>query len=359
MPHDGWHPHDYPPSGHPHGHVHHPRRRMVLAAASFLPFGGASAQTVDAGQRIAEAATRFLAGLDDGQRKQVLIAFEADNRLDWHYIPRGRQGLTLGAMRPNQAEAARVLFASVLNERGLQALENVRIVEGVLREQQGSFRDPDRYYLAIFGTPGRFPWGWRLEGHHLSLNVALPAAGHIAVTPFFLGSHPATVPSGAHKGLRPLGTQEDLARQLMASLSEADRQAATIAERAFGDIVAGPGRESELGQPRGLLLSVMDGTARNLVEALINRFIGTLAPDLMAAQKRRVMEQELGRFRFAWAGSLVPGQGHYFRVHGPITLIEHDNTQNSANHIHSVWRDLAGDFGFDALAEHYRQRPHR
>jgi len=189
--------------------------------------------------------------------------------------------------------------------------------------------------------------------------VALPAAGHISVTPFFLGSHPATVPSGPHKGLRPLGPQEDLARQLMASLSEADRRAAIIADRAFGDIVAGPGRESELGQPRGLLLSAIDGAARNLVEALIDRFVGTLAPDLMAAQKRRVMEQELGRFRFAWAGPLTLGQGHYFRVHGPATLIEHDNTQNNANHIHSVWRDLSVDFGNDALADHYRRNQHR
>ena len=104
------------------------------------------------------------------------------------------------------------------------------------------------------------------------------------------------------------------------------------------------------------------GVARRvqvLVEALIDRFVGALAPDLAAAQKQRVIEQELGRFRFAWAGSLAPGQAHYFRVHGPVTLIEHDNTQNNANHIHSVWRDLAADFGSDALAEHYRRQPHR
>ena len=103
----------------------------------------------------------------------------------------------------------------------------------------------------------------------------------------------------------------------------------------------------------------MDGTARNLVEALIDRILGTLAPDLLAAQRRRVMEQEFGRFRFAWAGSLAPDLGHYCRVHGPATLIEHDNTQNNANHVHSVWRDLAGDFGNDALADHYRRAPHR
>jgi len=332
---------------------------MVLAAATLLPFGGASAQAVDAAQRIGAAASRFLAALDDEQRKRAMIAFESGNRLDWHYIPRRRQGLALGEMKPGQRETAHALFASVLNERGLQAIENVRIVEGVLREQQGSFRDPDRYFLSIFGAPGGYPWGWRLEGHHLSLNVALPAAGHISVTPFFIGSHPATVADGPHKGLRPLGQAEDLARQLMASLTDEQRRTAIIAERSFGEIVASPGRERDLGQPTGLALSAMDGTARNLVEALIDRFVGTLAPDLATAQKQRVIEQELGRFRFAWAGTLSSGQAHYFRVHGPVTLIEHDNTQNNANHVHSVWRDLTADFGNDALADHYRRERHR
>lgn len=356
MPHDGWHPHDHP---HHHHGTHHPRRRMVLAAASFLPFGGANAQTVDAAERIAGAANRLLADLDETQRKRATIAFDSDNRLDWHYIPRSRQGLTLGEMKPSQRGAAQALFAAVLNERGLQAIENVRIVEGVLRERQGAFRDPDRYYVSIFGTPGQFPWGWRLEGHHLSLNVALPTAGHISVTPFFIGAHPATVRDGPHKGLRPLGAAEDLARRLMASLTEEQRRSAIIAERSFGDIVASPGRERNLAQPAGLALSAMDGAARNLVEALVDRFVGTLAPDLATAQRRRVVEQELGRFRFAWAGALAPGQAHYFRVHGPVTLIEHDNTQNDANHIHSVWRDLTADFGNDALADHYRQERHR
>ena len=194
------------------------------------------------------------------QRKQAMIAFESDNRLDWHYIPRSRPGLTLGEMKPAQADAARALFASVLNERGLQLLDNVRILEGVLREQQGTFRDPDRYFVSIFGTPGRFPWGWRLEGHHLSLNVALPAAGHVTVTPFFVGSHPATVRDGPNRGFRLLGASEDLARQIMAGLTDAQRRTAIIADRSFGEIVASPQRERDLGQPRGLALG--DGRHR-------------------------------------------------------------------------------------------------
>ena len=354
MPHDGWHPHD-------EEHHHHgpPTRRAVLAAAALLPFGAASAQTANAAQRIADAASRFLASLDTAQRLRALIAFEADNRVDWHYIPRNRSGLSLGEMTPAQAAAVRALFATVLNDEGLKLLDGVRLLEGVLREQQGSFRDPGRYYVSVFGTPGRFPWGWRFEGHHLSLNVTLPAAGHVAVTPFFVGAHPATVRDGANRGFRLLGTSEDLARQLMAGLTAQQHQTAIIADRSFGEIVTSPQRERDLGQPRGLELGRMDGAQRALVEALMDRFLGTLAADLVAAQKKRVMDQGIAAFRFAWAGSLTPGEAHYFRVHGPATVIEHDNTQNGANHIHTVWRDLAADFGNDALADHYRRQPHR
>lgn len=357
MPHDGWHPHDE--SRHHHHHHGPPTRRTVLAAAALLPFGSASAQTVDAAQRIADAANRFLLSLDDGQRRKAMIAFDSANRLDWHYIPRSRSGLALGEMRTDQAEAARALFATVLNAHGLELLDGVRLLEGVLREQQGSFRDPDRYYVSVFGTPGRFPWGWRFEGHHLSLNVALPAAGRVSVTPFFTGAHPATVRDGPHRGFRLLGASEDLARQIMAGLNDQQRRAAIIADRSFGEIVASPQRERDLGAPRGLLLGEMSGAQRTLVEALMDRFLATLSADLLALQKQRVLEQGLLSFRFAWAGSLTPGEAHYFRVHGPVTLIEHDNTQNGANHIHAVWRDLAADFGRDALADHYRQQQHR
>lgn len=145
----------------------------------------------------------------------------------------------------------------------------------------------------------------------------------------------------------------------MAGLDDRQRRAAIIADRSFGEIVASPQRERDLGEPRGLLLGEMTGAQRTLVEALMDRFLGTLAADLLTRQKQRVLEQGLATFRFAWAGSLTPGEAHYFRVHGPATLIEHDNTQNGANHIHAVWRDLVADFGRDALADHYRQQQHR
>src|SRR4029077_17474498 len=143
-----------------------------------------------------------------------------------------------GEMKTDQVDAVRALFATALNERGLQVLDGVRLLEGVLREQQGSFRDPGRYYVSVFGTPNRFPWGWRFEGHHLSLNVALPAAGPVSVTPFFAGAHPASVREGPSKGFRLLGVSEDLARQIMNGLPESQRRTALIADRSFGEIVA-------------------------------------------------------------------------------------------------------------------------
>lgn len=358
MPHDGWHgpagagPHHLPPGA---GR----RRRWLLAAAALFPFARAGAQAADAAQRIAEQALRLLAGLDEAQRRQILLAFDAAERLDWHYVPRRRAGLALGAMQPAQAQAARALCATVLNEQGLRLLDGVRLLEGVLREQQGSWRDPDNYVLTIFGTPGAFPWGWRFEGHHLSLNVALPTPAHVAVTPFFVGAHPATVRHGPHAGFRLLGEPEDLARRLMTGLPPTQQRLAVIADRAFDDIVASPQRERELGQPRGLEVAALDAAGRALVERIMDGFLATLASDLAAAQRRRVREQSLDRFRFAYAGARQPGEAYYFRLHGPATVIEHDNIQNDANHIHSVWRDLAADFGHDALAEHYRRQPHR
>ena len=344
------------------------RRRLLHgatagAAAAVWP-RPAWAQVSDAGRAaMASAATSFLAALSDDARRKASFDFGDKERLNWHYVPRGREGVAFKAMPPPARAAAHELMKASLSAAGYGKAVNVIRLEGVLRQLEtfgGLMRDPENYLVTVFGSPGpSAPWGWRLEGHHLSLNVALAAAGHITATPFFLGSHPATVASGPHKGLRPLGAAEDLARQLMAALSEEQRRSALIAERSFGEIVASPGRERDLAQPAGLPLSAMDGAARNLVEALVDRFVGTLAPDLAAAQRQRVIEQELGRFRFAWAGPLAPGQPHYFRVHGPVTLIEHDNTQNNANHIHSVWRDLAADFGNDALAEHYRRQPHR
>ena len=369
MPHDGWHPDDHDHHhghrhGHHHGHHHGPpRRRLILAAATFPPFGGASAQTVDAAQRITDAANRFLGLLDDGQRRKALIAFESDNRLDWHYIPRSRSGLTLGEMTVAQAEAARALFATVLNDQGLKLLDGVRLVEGVLREQQGSFRDPGRYYVSVFGTPGRFPWGWRFEGHHLSLNFTLVGDRLVVDTPSFFGANPATVPSGAKKGLRVLGDEHDAGWAMLDSLSESQRREAVLSTRTYGDIVTSNREKVAPLDAAGIAASKLDERQRALLWKLVELYAASFEPGLAEARLARARQGGIESLIFGWAGSITRGSPHYYRVQGARFLIEYDASQDGGNHIHTVWRDFTGDFGEelplkgafgrDLLRDHY------
>ncbi len=360
MPHDGVigpHPH-----AHPHRHDetpsprHAPTRRAVLAAgagllASQLPVA-AEAQVVE---RMARAAVDWLATLDEKRRAQAVIAFDDIERENWHYVPRSRRGLALRDMSESQRARAMTVLESGLGRGGMARVQGVRHLEDVLRQRQGAWRDPDNYALTLFGAPGAYPWGWRFEGHHLSLNVAAVAADRIAVTPAFWGAHPARTADG----FRLMGAVEDLGHELIRGLPETLRRAAVIGERSLGDIIAGPGRERDLGAPRGLALGEMDVSARNRALAIIEGFLDALAPDVAAVQRQRVQEAGVANLRFAWAGPLDDGRAYYFRLHGMATLIELDNSQNDANHVHSVWRDLAADFGRDALADHYRRQPHR
>ncbi len=278
MPHDGWHPHDDTAitiiittarrRGGPCW-----RQRRCCRSAPPAP------RRVDAAQRIADAANRFLAL---ARRRP---APEGDDRL--RVRPTASTGTTsraaarastLGEMRPNQADAARALFASVLNQRGLELLDGVRLLEGVLREQQGSFRDPDRYCRLGVRHARPLPWGWRFEGHHLSLNVALPAAGHVAVTPFFAGAHPATVRDGPQQAASACwAASEDLARQIMAGLNDPQRQTALdrqpLVRRDRGEPAARAGSRQAA---RACCWARWTAPSAPVVEALMDRFLATL-----------------------------------------------------------------------------------
>jgi hypothetical protein len=304
---------------------------------------------------MARAALDWLASLDERRRSAAVVAFTDAEREDWHYVPRSRRGLALRDMAEAQRTRAMALLEAGLGSGGVTRVQGVRHLEGILRQREGTWRDPDNYALLVAGTPGAFPWGWRFEGHHLSLNFAFPAPGRIAVTPAFWGANPARTTDG----MRLMGAVEDLGRGLIRGLPEAQRRAATIGGRSLGDIVAGPGRERDLGEPHGIPLSDMDDGARNRAFAIVDGFLAALAPDIAAVQRQRVHEANAATLRFAWAGPLEDNRACYFRLHGAVTLVELDNTQNDANHIHSVWRDLVADFGRDALADHYRGQRHR
>ena len=229
---------------------------------------------------------------------------------------------------------------------------------GQVSELSGSpgFRDPGNYALVIFGDPAAStPWAWRFEGHHLSLSVLVAPDHGVAVTPIFFGANPAHVPRGhAHGGFRLIGAEEDAAFSLVQSLVGGVRAEAIIADRSLGDIVSGPGRETDLKRIEGVALSRLNEAQRGCVMRILELYAGTMREEIAAPALAKVREAGIEALHFAWAGSLARGRPHYFRVHGPTALIEYDNTQDGANHVHSVWIDPASLFGRDLLKAHYK-----
>lgn len=310
-------------------------------------------------------ATVWLETLDAKQREAASFAFDSDERLNWHFIPRERLGLPIKQMSLAQRRAAYALLQSGLSHEGYLKATTIMSLEGILRELEKDRpgneerRDPEKYWLSVFGTPSTTePWGWRFEGHHLSLNFSSVAGLTVATTPLFLGANPAEVRTGPHAGQRVLAAEEDLARALMVSLADAERKIALLAAEAPEEVFTVPGKPIDLGQPAGLAFAAMPPPQQRQLEQLITKVIRTLRGELAEKALGDIRHAGLDRVHFAWAGSLKRGEGHYYRITGPTFIIEYDNTQNDANHVHVVWHSLEGNFGLDALRRHY-EKHHR
>jgi hypothetical protein len=338
----------------------------AVLAGSALP--GRQAQ-VEAGApspayvhaELVRAANAFLTALEPAQRAKALFEFEDAERLNWHFVPRARRGLSLREMTVQQRELARAVLQAGLSRRGYLTASTIIELELVLRElgENPAVRDPHLYYFSIFGTPSpATPWGLRVEGHHLSLNFTLVRDTLIAAAPAFFGANPAEVRSGARRGVRALADEEDLARDLVLSLDERQLRTAHIAAATPRDIVTGNAVRVQPLVPIGIRVTELQPAQAAILVRLIELYLGRMAEPL-AAQRRAALERtDLDQVAFAWAGSTRKGEAHYYRIQGPSFLIEYDNTQNGANHVHTVWRDFDGDFGRDLLREHYRDAPH-
>ena len=328
---------------------------LCLATASTAAFY--QAQTVP---DIVTAANAFLASLDPEQSVEARFEFDDEERMNWFFTPVPRQGLTLGQMEPHQQQLAHALTASTLSSRGIVKTATILSLEKILYELEGGEaaefdRDSELYFFSIFGAPSMTgTWGWRMEGHHVSINVTMTDGEVIAAAPTFFGSNPAEVKEGPRRGLRVLGKEEDLGRELLASLDPVQKKEAVIRETAFREIVTSNSRVAEIdGNPAGLAASDMTEKQRDQLAALIGEYANRLAPSIAAETLGRIREAGVDGIHFAWAGSAERGDPHYYRVHGSTFLIEYDNTQNNANHVHSVFRDLVNDFGRDTLRAHY------
>jgi hypothetical protein len=298
------------------------------------------------------AASRFLAALRPEQRSQALLRLDDRERTNWHFVPRSRKGLPFKSMTPEQRQLAERLVATGLSRRGHDTALTIISLETVLAETDGPTRDPELYYLTIFGEPGAHaPWGWRFEGHHLSLNFTSPVTAVPAVTPSFFGSNPNEQRREGVVVQRVLAPEEDLARELVKSLDAGQRKVGILSSRAPADILNGPGRT--LTGSEGIGYAQLGELQQALLVRLIKVYLDRYRPDVAAEEWARIERAGLTTVRFAWAGGLEPRQGHYYRIQGRSFVLEYDNTQDGANHVHTVWRDAERDFGVDLLREHY------
>ncbi len=308
-----------------------------------------------------DTAKNFLASLTPEQKAKVAFRFEDDERFDWHFIPKERKGLPFREMQPYQKHLASALLNAGLSQRGYQKASTIMSLEDVLRKLEnddGERRNPEKYYFSIFGEPSeKGTWGYRVEGHHVSLNFTL-ANGVVAASPNFFGANPAEVRQGPRAGLRVLAREEDLGRELLTALTPEQKAVAIVSKQAYKDILTLASRQAALeGRPNGLLASKMNAHQRDLLAKLLDEYVYDFPDDIAQARLDKVKKAGTNLY-FAWAGVEERGGPHYYRIQSPAFLIEFDNTQNNNNHIHSVWRDYQGDFGRDLLKEHYTSTPH-
>jgi hypothetical protein len=306
---------------------------------------------------MAKSAAALLATFTVGQAKAALAPLDPAAVGDWHYAPRAWPGLPLKAMDETQRRLLWHLVDLTLSESGAARARAILVLEAILGELEGrpAFRDPENYHFRCFGRPSAEAlWGWRFEGHHLSLTAMLDPERGVLPTPIFMGANRATVPPPHPRaGLRTLPEEADQGFALLHGLDDARRARAILAERSPGDVITGPGRELSLRALEGVPLADLPDASRAAALALVELYVGRLTPALATTEMAAIREAGTDRIHFAWAGSTTPGRGHYYRLQGPSFVIEYENSQNDANHCHSVWHNPLSQFGRDLLRGHF------
>ena len=338
---------------------------LLFVAGSFLSCHSQTSNAVPGNMQT--AANDFLKTLSTGQKQKAQFSFTDEERYNWHYIPKSRKGIPINDLNDAQHKAAMNLLHSALSDTGynktvaIMQLENVlKVVEN--RPANDNHRDPGNYYFSIFGTPAKDSiWGWRFEGHHAAFNFSSENNRLVSGTPGFLGSNPAIVLSGPEKGKQVLKDETELGIALIHSLTKDQMGKAIMNDVAPEEIITAASRKAMISDPKGILYSELNGSQKKLFMQLLSIYIHRYTRLFAMEMMQDIENAGLNNLRFAWAGvqQSGPGNPHYYRIQGPTIIIEYDNTQNNANHVHSVIRNLKNDFGGDELLEHYKQHQHQ
>ena len=331
-------------------------------ALAFVLFTATFASANPAAIEMAEAANDFLVSLKPDQKAKASFELKSDERQNWYFVPKDRAGLPLKEMDKTQHDLARALLDSGLSQRGFVKATTIMSLELVLfdLENKSPKRNPELYYVSIFGNPGETnTWGWRFEGHHLSINFTIVDGKDIFTTPSFFGSNPGEVKEGPRKGVRILSNEEDLGRQLVKSFSDEQKKVAIIATNAPKEVLTGNSRKVKALELAGLSQPKMTKEQSDLMMKLVKEYLFRNRFEIVESDLAKIEKAGMEKIYFAWAGELERGRPHYYRIQGPTFLMEYDNTQNDANHVHCVWRDFENDFGEDVLRKHYEQAKHQ
>lgn len=335
----------------------------LLALVSFSP---RAVVAHEAGAQMAAIAKVYLAALTPEQKARTAFDFAAEERENWHFIPRERLGLPLKDMTPQQRLLAHALLNTGLSFRGSAKAVTIMSLEEVLYQMEGAGtdeakraatrikRDPEQYFFSIFGEPAdQGAWGWRVEGHHLSLNFTIKDGQLLRATPSFMGTNPGEIRQGPLNGLRVLAVEEELGRELVKSLSPEQFKTAFVDAVAPKEMITAAEHKVSALSPAGLADTELNDKQKAMLTRLIDEYLERMRPEI--ADEARAEIKQSGPVYFAWAGGKERGEPHYYRVQGKTFLLEYDNTQNDANHVHSVWRSFDGDFGRDLLGEHLKK----
>lgn len=299
-----------------------------------------------------EAAARFLSVLDEAQQKKARYEYSDPERLNWHFIPRERNGVGLWDLTGAARQAGEDLVKSGLSAAGHQKTLQVRSLEEVLYLFEGGEeaerrqkRHPHKYFLTVFGTPGsRGLWGWRVEGHHLSLNFSINDGEIVSSTPEFFGANPGIIEGGPGRSLRVLGRREDLAREILKSCTDEQSGKMWISKDAPDEIRGAGQVESGATEAVGLRYADMSVEQQKLLKELIAEYMSAMPATVIRDRMKAITESGVDDIRIGWWGQPDRDQRHHYVVQGKTFIIEYNNTQNEANHVHAVWRNLGGDF---------------
>ncbi len=305
-----------------------------------------------------DSATVFVESLNTAQKEKMIKPFDHESKENWHFLPSvlwPRQGVELRDLTAAQRNLLFELLQENLSQVGYNKVLKIIDLENVLIEIKSNvyMRDPENYNVNFYGDPGKDDvWAWTFEGHHISLNFT-NVRGKVSMAPRFYGASPAIIPSGSRKGERTLAMEEDLGLQLIQEMTAAQKEIAIIQHEVFADIVTSNKPKVDPLEPAGIQLKALSKPLQKTLLLLIDTYLSNMPEDQAAKRMKQLKKEELEGIYFAWAGAMELTKGHYYRVQGKTFLIEFDNVQNDANHIHTVWRDFDGDFGRDLIKEHY------